>query len=236
MTAIITGMRNTKTDSVFRNLRQMIIDLDLKPGQAINKERLTEQFGVSRAPLNDALARLREEDLVSIAPQHGTFVQHITIAKLKEGLFFRRAVEPRAMAALAPVISDSLIGQLQENLARQRSAVAANDLSALHSLDDAFHSLLLGESAFEHTVRLVRTFSAHLERARNLAPPIQRNPDDTVRDHENIVKALSARDAKWAESAMDIHLASALSGLRTMIEKQPELFETELAAVNFEAR
>ena len=226
MTDTVAGMRNTKTDKVYRRLRQMIIDLELQPGEAIQKEKLTALFGVSRAPVNEALARLREEDLVSIAPQHGTFVQHITIAKLNEGLFFRRAVEPNAMADLAPAITDPLLEQLQDNLSKQRSAVSADDLSALHVLDDSFHSLLLEHRKFEHTARLVRTFSAHLERARNLAPPIQRDPRDTVNDHEKIVKALSMKDANWAHSAMDLHLGSALSGLKLMIEERPELFES----------
>lgn len=226
MTDKIAGLRNTKTDKVYRRLRQMIIDLELQPGEAIQKETLTALFGVSRAPVNEALARLREEDLVSIAPQHGTFVQHITIAKLNEGLFFRRAVEPSAMAGLAVTITDDLLELLEDNLAKQRSAVKADDLSSLHILDDSFHSLLLEDRKFEHTARLVRTFSAHLERARNLAPPMQRDPRDTVADHENIVKALSMRDAKWSQSAMDMHLASALSGLRKMVSEQPGLFES----------
>lgn len=232
MSEAIAGMRNTKTDKVYRRLRQMIIDLDLQPGEAIQKEKLTSLFGVSRAPVNEALARLREEDLVSIAPQHGTFVQHITIAKLNEGLFFRRAVEPNAMADLAPVITEELLEQLNDNLSKQRSAVAADDLSSLHVLDDSFHSLLLEHKEFEHTARLVRTFSAHLERARNLAPPIQRDPRDTVSDHEKIVKALAMKDPNWAHSAMDLHLGSALSGLKQMILEQPELFESAHAKAN----
>jgi DNA-binding GntR family transcriptional regulator len=239
VTETSTNLRNTKTDKVFRRIRQMIIDLEFRPGAVIQKEQLTSLFGVSRAPINEALARLREEDLVYIAPQHGTFVQAIHISKLKEGLFFRRAVEPKAIAALALSATQTLIDQLEDNLQRQRSAVRGGDLSALHNLDDAFHSLLLQKGDLQHTVRLVRTFSAHLERARNLAHVTRRRPNDTVEDHAQIVAALAARDPRWAESAMDLHLASALAPLRKMIEETPELFtagEDHAATINQQSR
>ena len=220
-------MEISKTERVYRNLRKRIIDLELEPGQFIQKNDLIEEFGVSRAPINEALARLQEEDLVMILPQHGTFVQHITVSKLREGLFFRRAVEPHAIALIAPMASDDLIASLQENLVLQREAVEENDLSKLHVLDDRFHELLLSHGGFDALQKLVRTFGAHLERARNLAPIMQRQPRETLDDHEMIVRAISHRDSRWAQSAMDLHLASALAELAEMIEQEPAMFETD---------
>lgn len=220
----------TKTDRVYRALRRMIINLELEPGALINKEALTEQFGVSRAPVNDALGRLREEDLVNIARQHGSFVQPIALEKLEEGAFLRRAVEPTAMTRLALVIDAPTLDALHENLSQQEKAVAADDLSALHALDDVFHGILLTGAHMSTTLRLVRTFSAHLERARNMAEVTRRRPQETLEEHRQLVRALEARDPQWAASAMDVHLASALTPLVAQIKDRPTLFGASSAA------
>ncbi|MEM1104995.1 MAG: GntR family transcriptional regulator [Pseudomonadota bacterium] len=215
----------TKTDRVYQALRRMIINLELEPGALINKEDLTDQFGVSRAPVNEALSRLREEDLVNIARQHGSFVSPISLEKLEEGVLLRRAVEPSAMMRLALVTDEPLRMALHDNLAKQEKAVAAGDLSALHALDDLFHGILLEGAQMSTTLRLIRTFSAHLERARNMAEVTQRQPRDTLNEHRNLVKALEARDPHWAASAMDNHLASALMPLMAQIKDKPSLFD-----------
>jgi len=215
----------TKTDRVYQALRRMIINLQLEPGALINKEELTEHFGVSRAPVNDALGRLREEDLVNIARQHGSFVSPISLEKLEEGVFLRRAVEPTAMKRLALFIDEATLAALHENLSKQEKAVMAGDLSALHALDDVFHGILLDGAQMSTTLRLVRTFSAHLERARNMAEVTQRQPRDTLEEHRQLVKALEARDSQWAASSMDVHLASALMPLMAQIKDRPSLFD-----------
>lgn len=227
----VRSIRHTKTDIVFNALRQMIIDLVFAPGALLQKEELTERFGVSRAPINEALARLQAEDLVDIVPQHGTFVQHIRIAKLQEGIFFRRAIEPKAMATVAKTIDEDVLILLDENLKGQHLAVAADDLSSLHRLDDVFHELIMGGDAFHHSRALIRTFSAHIERGRNLATVTKRKPDETLEDHEKIVRALKARDANWAESAMDLHLATSFSSLVQEMAENPEKFRSDTSAM-----
>lgn len=224
MTSKLNTLPNTKTDRVYRTLRQMIIDLEMYPGQMINKNELVDFFGVSRAPINEALARLQEEDLVYIAPQHGTFVQRITIAKLEEGIFLRRVVEPHAMHKVAPLVTDEVMADLQHIFEQQVSAVEANDLSTLLVLDDAFHTAILQLGGLEYVQRLIRTFSAHLERARNLTPDIKREPQETLRDHRALLQALSQRDGFWAQSVVDMHLARTSSALKQKMDEDPDLF------------
>ena len=82
VTETSTNLRNTKTDKVFRRIRQMIIDLEFRPGAVIQKEQLTSLFGVSRAPINEALARLSEEQRVTISLfylEHNSYEQIISV-------------------------------------------------------------------------------------------------------------------------------------------------------------
>lgn len=207
----LTQSRETKALSVYRELRRRIVDLEYRPGEGIKKEELTAEFEVSRAPVNDALARLRDEGLVVIAPQHGTFVAEMTVDLLNEGMFARRALEPEA-ARRAAVADDkeAFLQVLEDNMTKQRACAAAGDASGLYALDDIFHSMILSHLRFHRTVGLIGAFSAQLERARNLSPNTRRSLEATIEEHEQIVRSIASGDANWAASAMDAHLASAL--------------------------
>ena len=74
-----------------------------RPGAPLRKEEIALELGVSRAPVSEAIARLAEEGLVEVFPQHGSFVAPIRAAEVRESLFIRTALETEAMRRLAPV-------------------------------------------------------------------------------------------------------------------------------------
>ena len=63
---------------VYAALRQAIVRGELEPGQQISENALAANLGVSRTPVREALARLRDDRLVEIVPQLGTFVSRIS--------------------------------------------------------------------------------------------------------------------------------------------------------------
>ncbi|MGH9915458.1 MAG: GntR family transcriptional regulator, partial [Pyrinomonadaceae bacterium] len=73
----------TRKDQVYSILRQAIISSQLAPGEAIRKELVALQLGVSRTPVSDAINRLADEGLVEIYPQTGTFVARLRLDKIE---------------------------------------------------------------------------------------------------------------------------------------------------------
>ncbi|MDD4781755.1 MAG: GntR family transcriptional regulator [Tissierellia bacterium] len=67
----------TLSERTYEILKSEIVNLELKPGQLITVEDISEQLGVSRTPIRTALNRLIEEDLVEILPGKGTFVTRL---------------------------------------------------------------------------------------------------------------------------------------------------------------
>ena len=78
---------------VHNYLRQQILRLDLKPGQALSEKELSLQLSVSRTPVREAFIRLSEEGLVDIFPQRGTIVAPIRMDEIKEAQFLREILE-----------------------------------------------------------------------------------------------------------------------------------------------
>src|SRR5580692_12952170 len=114
----------SKADRVYAHLRRRIRELVLPPGAPLRKEEIAFALGVSRAPVSEAIARLADEGLVDVFPQHGSFVAPIRASEVRESLFIRTALETEAMRRLAPAADAAFMARLDENLAGQAEALA----------------------------------------------------------------------------------------------------------------
>src|SRR5215471_20368303 len=109
----------SKTDRVYTDLRRRIRELTLPPGAPLRKEEIAAALGVSRAPVSEAIARLAQEALVDVFPQHGSFVAPIRAEDVRESLFIRTALEVEAVRRVTVQTSAIFIEQLERNLAAQ---------------------------------------------------------------------------------------------------------------------
>src|SRR5215469_15952629 len=132
----------SKTDRVYADLRRRIRELALPPGAPLRKDEIAANLGVSRAPVSDAIARLAEEGLVDVFPQHGSFVAPIRAADVRESLFIRTALETEALRRVAGLKDEGLLRALDENLAGQADALKQNDLARFHDLDEGLHATI----------------------------------------------------------------------------------------------
>jgi len=210
----------SKADRVYADLRRRIRELALAPGAPIRKEEIALALGVSRAPVSEAVARLAEEGLVEVFPQHGSFVTPIRAADVRESLFIRTALETEAMRRLAPLADDALIAALQENLAGQRAALDVGDLSRFYDLDEALHALLFAAVESPRAARLLDAARAPLDRVRRMSLPAAGRSEATYAEHRRLVDAIASRDPELAAAAMRVHLAQVARAIKPELERR----------------
>src|ERR671910_21049 len=132
---------------VYASLRGAIVRGDLEPGQQLSENALATELGVSRTPVREALSRLRDERLVEVVPQLGTFVSRISPQAVGDAQFIRESLECAAVRRAAELAGEDDIATLEENLSSQDRARDAGDLDAFYLLDDDFHRTLCDLSA-----------------------------------------------------------------------------------------
>ena len=132
----------TRKDQVYSILRQAIISSQLAPGEAIRKELVALQLGVSRAPVSDAINRLADEGLVEIYPQTGTFVARLRLDKIETAQFVRIALETAAIRRAAERSTADIVQRLRDNLDRQRKAADSRDFEGFYALDEELHDMI----------------------------------------------------------------------------------------------
>src|ERR687895_101911 len=111
-------------------LREAIVRAELEPGRQLSENELAARLGVSRTPIREALVRLRDERLVEIVPQLGTFVTLISPDAIADAQFIREALECSAIRLATENASERDLEELQANLAAQDRAEANANIEA----------------------------------------------------------------------------------------------------------
>jgi DNA-binding GntR family transcriptional regulator len=210
---------------VYAAIRDAIVRAELAPGARLSENELAEQLGVSRTPVREALGRLRDDRLVEVVPQLGTYVVRISVQAIDDAQFIREALECAAVRRAAERAVDEDITSLEENLRSQERASEAGDLDAWYLLDDAYHRALCDLSGHPVVWSVSERAKSHLNRLRRLSLTMPDYLPEMSAEHREIVAAVARRDSDAAEQALRHHLAMVPRELPRIRELHPDYFE-----------
>ncbi|MBJ7328615.1 MAG: GntR family transcriptional regulator [Solirubrobacteraceae bacterium] len=212
-------------DQVYLAVREAIVSAELEPGRQLSENELADRLGVSRTPVREALVRLRDERLVAIVPQLGTFVTLISDDAVADAAFVREALECAAIRLAAQNTQPAVLEEIQANLVAQDRAQAENDSNAFDVLDEALHRKLCEMSGHEIAWALARRANGHLDRVRRLSLPEPGYLGEMVTEHRAVVAAVADGDPDRAEHELRHHLRMVLSQVSTIRDQHPDYFE-----------
>jgi DNA-binding GntR family transcriptional regulator len=211
-------------------LREAIVAMELPPGARLSENELAGLLGVSRTPVREALIRLRDEQLVEIAPQRGTFVTPISVRGVLDAQFVREALECAAVRLAAQRATDTDVADLTEMIQAQQRSREAGDLEAFYLLDEAFHARLTDLSGHPIASSLAQRAKGHLNRVRRLSLPVPNYIETMIAEHEAVVTAVADHAPDTAEQNLRHHLQMVLSELPRIRAEHPELFDDDPGA------
>jgi len=211
------------TSQVFEHLRELIVSLAVAPGTVLPRPQLCDYFGLSQAPIREALLRLEEERLVDIFPQHQTRVRGIDLASARQAHFLRLSVELEMVHALAQQPDPALERILLALVARQHACLAGDDLAGFTSLDIEFHRRMYEAAALPDLWSMMRSASGNLDRLRRMHLPLSRKAESILEQHTRIARCIGAGDAVGAQAIVRVHLSGTLNALDALRERYPDL-------------
>jgi DNA-binding GntR family transcriptional regulator len=207
------GGRRSAEDA-YRAIRDQILRGERAGGEWLREGDLAASLGVSRTPVREALRRLDAEGLVRHERNRGVQVASWSLDDLDEIFGLRSVLEPwgSALAATSGLADLDRLRQLAD--AMDTAARGARpDLDEITRLNNEFHRAILTASGHRRLTQLVssvvevplvwRTFSHY-------SPEAMRR---SLAHHHEIVDALAAQDAAWAESVMRSHVRAARAAL-----------------------
>jgi len=206
----------TLSDKAYHLIKHKIVTLELPPSSLIDEQQLTEELGIGRTPLREALRQLAAEKLVTIVPRRGAFVADISITDLQK-LFEVRAMLEGFCARLAVQrITLDQIAQM-EVILQDMEKVENGNTRALMDIDERFHGLLYQAADNEFLAEeLNRLYDLSL-RLWHLALNSMGDVQDTIEQHREIAEALKANDEAQTELLIRQHVTQFQQKIRAVL-------------------
>lgn len=210
---------------IIQILRQAIIEMRLKPGEALSEKEVALRYGVSRQPVREAFIKLAEAGLLQVLPSRGTYVVKISVREVLNARFVREAIECALVRSAAELIDAEGLARIERLVEEQKQAAVTGDSARFYALDEAFHRAIADCVECDPALRVVESARAQTDRVRYLSLPDASPLALLIAQHEAILAAIRTRDPEQAEAAMRTHLREILSALPRLAERFPDVFD-----------
>jgi DNA-binding GntR family transcriptional regulator len=202
------SMRQRATDA----LRAAIVSGRLVPGDRLKEAELSEQLGISRAPVREALRQLEHEGLVVSLPYRATEVLGISQEEIEEVLVpIRLTLETFAFRRALPLLSEDNLDALGVLVQTMRQAGSIGDLDALAEADVRFHELVIERSGQQHCLQIWRSIQPRVRAYFRRDAPIHSRADEIADEHQELLDVLRRGDETQLLETLRHHICNFLA-------------------------
>ena len=220
-------MRIVKVESlgeqIFKLLKSRIFDNEYGDETILNERAISQELGVSRTPVREALKALEAEGWVACIPYKGVVVKRMSPGELSDTFQIRRALEVLMIELAMPHVTAATIAEMEANMARQAVKANANHFREFLELDTDFHNILLRVNPND---MLRKSVTGIRDKISRLGMSSLFNSEarfgESLEEHQAILEAVRSGNQDKAKAAMDRHMR--------------RIFETAVQYVSKESR
>jgi DNA-binding GntR family transcriptional regulator len=188
----------------------------------LDERRLSEDLGVSRTPIREAMTVLEQEGFVRTRPRRGIYVVKKTKREIVEIVTVMAALESMAARLAAERASDAEIAELRRLMDEFR---CGNDGARLDEYSDAniaFHQAIIRMSGCALLAEMTENLFIHMRAIRKITIHQENRAARSISDHMRLIEALERRDPDLAERLAREHTL----GLARHVEQHGDFLDT----------
>lgn len=202
-------------ESVYAEIKKLLLTGSLPQGAQIRERDFAERFEVSKSPVRDALHRLQMEGFIDVLPRKGYRVRSITLEEALELYEMRMILECACVERAIRAASDARLESLNHMLAEGEG----QNIEEWLAYNRRFHlgiAHIAGNSMLENATKEIiasfdrLTFTSILQTGRSKSHSAA-DLEPLVREHDDIVAAMLARDTQRAVSLIRSHIEASRS-------------------------
>ena len=202
--------RPTLAEMIAERIKESITNGTLAPGTRLSGAELATTFGVSRAPVQEAIQRLIHEGLLRNGPGHRAVVPVLSHHDVRDIYLARAAVES---TAVEHIIATADLGGVADPLERlvtlMTEAEAADDWQALSRWEMEFHTALVAATGSPRLQRMFNTVILETRLCRGALTPSAAR-DDLVDQHRQIATLIRDGKNSHAQAALKKYFDNAI--------------------------
>jgi DNA-binding GntR family transcriptional regulator len=193
-------------DTVVEHLRNLIVEAVLPPGTKLNERELCETLGISRTPLREALKVLAAEGLIEIAPNRGASVSKLSDIEIWETFELMSGLEALSGELACERITPVELAEIKALHYAMLACKAQNDLPGYYNRNQAIHNKINEAARNSVLHQTYLSLNRRLQALRFRSNFHQDKWDRAAHDHDEMIKALEARDGKRLAEVLHRHL------------------------------
>lgn len=188
------------------HLRNNIVNGTMKMGQVLSERSISSELGVSKSPVREALAQLRDEGLVTIEPQKGARVFTLSEHEVNQICDFRQAIESAAFEMALKCNREPLLKGMRAIVKKMAIALEAGNGAKYLSLDTAFHHVIFKNCENDYLSASYARYVGKIAALRTHLSELPRHTDLSFQEHEGLADAVEANDISKVRRLLAIHL------------------------------
>jgi DNA-binding GntR family transcriptional regulator len=210
--------RQSASAAVAQLLRERILTGAYPDGMALRQEALSQELGVSRVPVREALRELGAEGLVANVAYKGAVVAGVGLGELRERVEYRAVLETWLLSAAIPFLEDADL-DAAEAIIREMESCTLEEWSALNW---RFHAALYRRAGKPFVLDVLRQLHERIERYLRVHLQITHGRAKAHADHRQILALCRARDVQRATAALNAHILNVSDTLVASVQAARE--------------
>lgn len=211
--------RGTLHEEVAVRLRDMILVDELRPGEIIPELQLCEELGISRTPMREALKVLASENLVELHPGYGAVVAQPDAEDIMGMLYAIGAIEAVAAELACQQISAREVADIQQLHERMLAYHDAGDRLNYFEMNQRIHKKIVAASRNRFLIDLHGKLNMRSRRIRYVSNSQRQWWEQAIREHQQMLEALKARDGGGLAGIMRAHMVGSWKDVKSTLDR-----------------
>ena len=193
----------SRKNQVYQYLLEAIVSNRIPSGTPIVEMDIAEELNISRTPIREAMKELEAEGLVCRYPAIGTVVTEITPHDVEEIFSLRILLEVFALQSSWDKISEAELDEIEAIFSKLE---LDSSKEAYQEGDKRLHSLIINKAGNWRLKKFLDLLNSQIERFRRIAAYSFSRPEQSKKEHLEIIHWLKNRDLPACEKALKRHL------------------------------
>jgi DNA-binding GntR family transcriptional regulator len=209
-----TSLRTLAYDA----LKKAITDMDIY-GQIedikLDERQLSQDLGVSRTPIREALTLLEQEGFVRAVPRRGIFIVRKSKREIIEMIVVWAALESMAARLATQNATDRQLKSLRKLFSEFETEPPSEHMNEYSEANISFHQTIVKLGGSKLIEDMTQNLFIHIRAIRTVSLRQDNRAERSMAEHMQIIDALEARDPDLAERLVREHTL----GLAAHVEK-----------------
>ncbi len=213
--------RQTLSEATADSLRERILSGELPGGTPLLQEALSQEYGISRVPLREALRQLDAEGLIKIDNHKGARVVSLDINDVQELLKMRALLERDLIIDAGPLLTSKHLEKCELYLNKLAEAAENEDIESWNDNNALFHMSFYDVPVRPRTVHLIQQLFSQTERYTHMQDFMTSAQHLEQKEHEQILQMCKDQCFEDAGQFIYEHIMAASDALVHYLQDPP---------------